>query len=992
MKVLDNLTVSGTISKVGGTATQFLKADGSLDSSVYVTGTPWSGQYLPLAGGIVTGNLNLASFSSLVVTGSLSNYYTGNNTSLMAQSPMTGIWHDLFAFKKAYTVTYENSVDGTNWTSGTLDAKVFAQKQNQNVQIINKVTQVGARWTFSSVSWGSATWLMIGYSYDVTGSTKLVLVESSVDGVAWTTRHTSTYTNNADNVNHYINSYSGDTYLRITITKTDAGVNGAININSLKLMSARPGDQGLGKEYEFPYTWDENQKVTFVDQTTTPKLLIGSGAFLTNSYFRIGQSLNAHIQGNINNTNAGTLASSDWVATANNGTDTTNFINFGINSSANADPAWTMAGANDGYLFTNGGHLTIGTASAAKDIKFFTGGTLAANEKARIFGATGNFSLGNTVDNGYKFDVTGTGRFSGILTLPTPAVDTNTTQAATTAFVLGQASSSNPLMDGSVAIGSSLRYARADHVHQSDTSRAPTASPTFSGTITLPTGSTTAAPIILPNAPLKSTPVNGALERGPDGFLYETHNGIRDKVNTPDISYLSITNCNTIFSNCKPGSVKTYDISSQSAYFPPEPSCSWGMLTSYRSSDTIENGVQQCVCWDGSNASVTYIRSVYNNVWTTWAPILTSNNYNSYSPTLTGTGASGTWGINISGNSATTNNLYGIGGSYITSSTQGTGYDTCIQIREKANGGAQGSAMTAAPRLGFHWSGIVASSIAMETSGRIAIMNNPGNGYENFVAKDISGNSFNGSGSGLTGTASGLSIGGNSATATTATNSSQIGGISSNRVMMKRRTRINTSDSTSLNSSIAQPEMGFTYGGSGEPVGPYIAFGGLNGDIDYSCQLVGAYSGGGNDFKIRTRNDDAASWNSWRTLITDGNYGSYSTFSGAITGASLTVTGDVTAFSDARVKENIRPITNVIERIQASRGVVYDRIDTKQKDNIGFIAQELEETFPELVLTQEDGTKAVKYQNAVAVLFEAIKKQQSQIEDLKALVTKLINK
>jgi len=99
---------------------------------------------------------------------------------------------------------------------------------------------------------------------------------------------------------------------------------------------------------------------------------------------------------------------------------------------------------------------------------------------------------------------------------------------------------------------------------------------------------------------------------------------------------------------------------------------------------------------------------------------------------------------------------------------------------------------------------------------------------------------------------------------------------------------------------------------------------------------------------------------------------------------------DIVAFSDESVKENIRPIENVIERVQKSRGVLYDRIDSGHKDNIGFIAQELELTFPELVVTNEDGTKAVKYQNAVAVMFEAIKEQQKQIDELKELVNKLI--
>ncbi len=65
----------------------------------------------------------------------------------------------------------------------------------------------------------------------------------------------------------------------------------------------------------------------------------------------------------------------------------------------------------------------------------------------------------------------------------TAAADTNTTQIATTAYVVGQASSSAPVMDGTAAVGTSLKYARADHVHATDTSRAPIANPTFTGTV-----------------------------------------------------------------------------------------------------------------------------------------------------------------------------------------------------------------------------------------------------------------------------------------------------------------------------------------------------------------------------------------------------------------------------------------------------------------------------------------------------------------------------
>jgi hypothetical protein len=98
---------------------------------------------------------------------------------------------------------------------------------------------------------------------------------------------------------------------------------------------------------------------------------------------------------------------------------------------------------------------------------------------------------------------------------------------------------------------------------------------------------------------------------------------------------------------------------------------------------------------------------------------------------------------------------------------------------------------------------------------------------------------------------------------------------------------------------------------------------------------------------------------------------------------NIYATTDVLAFSDISVKTNIRPIENALEKVLNSRGVIYDRIDTEDKDNIGFIAQELEVNFPELVSENADGTKAVKYQNAVAVLFEAIKELQAQINELK---------
>ena len=102
----------------------------------------------------------------------------------------------------------------------------------------------------------------------------------------------------------------------------------------------------------------------------------------------------------------------------------------------------------------------------------------------------------------------------------------------------------------------------------------------------------------------------------------------------------------------------------------------------------------------------------------------------------------------------------------------------------------------------------------------------------------------------------------------------------------------------------------------------------------------------------------------------------------SITGA-LVASGDVTAFSDARVKENVETLSNALESVKQMRGVTYNKIG-EEKQSVGVIAQELEEVVPQLVHTDEEGMKSVAYGNITAVLIEALKEQQAQIEELKA--------
>jgi hypothetical protein len=76
---------------------------------------------------------------------------------------------------------------------------------------------------------------------------------------------------------------------------------------------------------------------------------------------------------------------------------------------------------------------------------------------------------------------------SGTPTAPTAATSTNTTQVATTAYVVGQAGTATPLGNNTAAVGTSLLYSRQDHIHPTDTTRAPLASPALTGTPTAPT-------------------------------------------------------------------------------------------------------------------------------------------------------------------------------------------------------------------------------------------------------------------------------------------------------------------------------------------------------------------------------------------------------------------------------------------------------------------------------------------------------------------------
>jgi hypothetical protein len=116
----------------------------------------------------------------------------------------------------------------------------------------------------------------------------------------------------------------------------------------------------------------------------------------------------------------------------------------------------------------------------------------------------------------------------------------------------------------------------------------------------------------------------------------------------------------------------------------------------------------------------------------------------------------------------------------------------------------------------------------------------------------------------------------------------------------------------------------------------------------------------------------------------------------------LQVAGDIIAnsiagSSDLRFKTNITPIENPLQKVLQLRGVNFDWNKNAFPDRsfseskaIGFIAQEVEKVLPEVVQTEKtaEGYKAVQYDKVVALLVEAIKEQQKQIDSLKVELKK----
>jgi hypothetical protein len=104
----------------------------------------------------------------------------------------------------------------------------------------------------------------------------------------------------------------------------------------------------------------------------------------------------------------------------------------------------------------------------------------------------------------------------------------------------------------------------------------------------------------------------------------------------------------------------------------------------------------------------------------------------------------------------------------------------------------------------------------------------------------------------------------------------------------------------------------------------------------------------------------------------------------------INATGDITAFytSDSRLKTNIEPINNALEKTMALNGVTFNWNNLAGGKDLnvrepGVIAQQIQEVLPEAVVVRDNGYLAVNYEKLVPLLIEAIKELGLELAEIK---------
>ncbi len=152
--------------------------------------------------------------------------------------------------------------------------------------------------------------------------------------------------------------------------------------------------------------------------TGSGSLVLGSGVvILPQNPLAIAGSGNTYFQVNIQNSSSGTSAQSDYVLTSDIGTDSSYFVDLGINNTKFADTGYQLYKPLDGFLYNRGGDMFIGAAGTTGQVRFHTAGIQSGHLRASI--SNSGIQIPNTgiisFDGGLSLDTRSITIASGIL-------------------------------------------------------------------------------------------------------------------------------------------------------------------------------------------------------------------------------------------------------------------------------------------------------------------------------------------------------------------------------------------------------------------------------------------------------------------------------------------------------------------------------------------------------------------------------------------------
>jgi hypothetical protein len=259
----------------------------------------------------------------------------------------------------------------------------------------------------------------------------------------------------------------------------------------------------------------------------------------------------------------------------------------------------------------------------------------------------------------------------------------------------------------------------------------------------------------------------------------------------------------------------------------------------------------------------------------------------------------------------------------------------------------------------------------MESSGRLKVVDNPGTSYEALIGSILYGNAsvrapifYDSDNTGYYLNPNGASV---------------LGGVNSFPLTVSKTSGVNTV-CTLFENTAGDNSWGivseFRVGGAPGTDSPSILF-----SQGYNTNTWTVGFGYADTGTFRINRDHGHRNGGWGTTLMSMDRS-----------GNVTFAGNVTAYSDERIKKNIKKIENPLGIVKQLDGVTFNYIDD-DREGLGVIAQQVERVLPMLVseTTSSNGEiyKNVAYGNMVGVLIEAIKEQQKQIDSLKSEIQSL---